>query len=39
MSTRRTAIEDLLSFRLVDEVAIAPDGRDVAYTLRTIEKR
>ena len=39
MSTRRTAIEDLLSFRLVDDVAIAPDGRDVAYTLRTIEKR
>jgi dipeptidyl aminopeptidase/acylaminoacyl peptidase len=39
MSTRRIAIEDLLSLRLVDDVTISPDGRDVAYTLRTIEKR
>ena len=38
MNGRRIAIEDLLSFRWVADVALSPDGRTVAYTHEVIAR-
>jgi len=37
MSSRRITIEDLLALRFLGDVALAPDGRTVAYVQETIE--